>query len=65
MADVILFNGAAIHPDAIREAYVEEDSTNVFVITEDAIHHKEFGTGVEAQEALDKVLNYLNIVEEI
>ena len=69
MTDVIRLNGitpAIIHPAAIREVHINDDRTNqLVVITADTIHSKDFDTEDEAKAALEKISEYLNVIEVI
>ena len=65
MVDVLKFNQTIVHPDAIREVFVEEGTTKVYLITDEAIHTKEFDSEHEANAAVEKISVYLNIIEEI
>ena len=65
MTDVLKFDLAIIHPAAIREVFVEEGTFKVWVITDSSQHQKEFDSEEQALAAVNKIGEYLNIIEEI
>ena len=65
MTDVLKFGPAIIHPAAIREVFVEDGTTTVHLITDVSHFEKECDSEEEALATVNKIGEYLNIVEEI
>jgi len=65
MTDVLKFGPAIIHPAAIREVFVEEGTMTVHVITEVSRFEKDCDSEEQALATVNKIAEYLNIVEEI
>jgi len=64
MVDVIKFDLSIIHPAAIREVFVEEGTTTVHLMTDVSQHKKVFDTEEQALAVVEKIGEYLNILEE-